>query len=124
MVYHPDSSKGGSVPFLSIIPMSRDCDSLIQSIGTASLFWDARNNHVLYMSGGGLIFTNFSARARGKGPTKSYYEEWIGQFGSGNRFAGVPLDYVVELAPLVRSPSRVGGRRGGAVGRRPVGRGH
>ena len=99
---------------------SVECQSLGQSIGTASVFWDHRNAHSLYISEGDLVFTSFAAPARGREPQKAYYEEWIGTFGSGNRFSGVPFDQVRGPVP-VRSVGRGQPGRGEPGRQRPEG---
>jgi len=77
---------------------SDECAALLQSIGTAAGYWADRSTSSLYFSernGRRLYLTSFSAAARGNQPTKAYYEEWIGSFGSANVFSGLHDSQVV-----------------------------
>ena len=72
---------------LSSSETSDQCISLLQSIGTVAGFWSARNDHAMYASGEGIVFTSFGS---GSGEAnKSKYETTIGSFGSSNVFYGV-----------------------------------
>ena len=86
---------------------SQECLSLLQSIQGAGSFWATRNEHYLFMEGG-LVLTSFASPGRGGSePEKSNYEQWIGTFGSGNRFAGVPLANIgPPIPPRPPSPGR------------------
>jgi RHS repeat-associated protein len=70
---------------LSDSETSNDCISLLQSIGTVAGFWAARNDHTMYASANGTIFTSFGLSTA----NESSYETEIGRFGSSNIFFGV-----------------------------------
>jgi RHS repeat-associated protein len=80
---------------------SNDCISLLQSIGTVAGFWSARNDHTMYASADGTIFTSFGLSSA----NQSYYETKIGSFGSSNIFFGVSQSQIwPHGVPLPRPP--------------------
>lgn len=91
---------------------SSNCLSLLQSIGTAAGFWAARNDHNLYSDEAtGLIFTGFQSSIPGRAAQKSWYEDWIGSYGSANVFSGVEANQVWRSGiPKPPRPERPPGR--------------
>ena len=107
-------SRGRLNDALSSDETTDQCISLLQSIGTVAGFWAARNDHTMYASADGTIFTSFGQSSA----NQSYYETKIGSFGSSNIFFGVSQSQIWPHGTPVPQPPRPGRpprppRRGG-----------